>query len=624
MVAMEDVKSGFPFHALGLLLFSVLLLLLPLAGELWPSLVWGDTIKGASSLEGGDAGQHAGPEAAAEPGILDLRQMGDSVIFLEGSWRWRPETALPWQELKLPAEISGFTGRGSLGVTLLLPPGQGLYGLKIPYFGSAWKLSINGKEVAGSGSIDPYHPQYLPREVIFSAPEGKTELLFHIANEHHRRVRLTRLYFGPEEKIRQLTTGRIVKDAILFGSLLLLALYHLLLFLAWREESTFLHFGIIAILTALRVGMLSERILVRLWPAMPAELMMKGGYLPAFLLLPFFLYYLLRLTGIREPVPVARGLRLVILGFSVLVLLFPLKVYDFAFTITIIPMAISGLLGVAFISFRYRYGSRVGAMLLLAGGLVIFLAAVNDYLREIGLIQTGEMVSLGILFFLLLQAFFLSWRLKQSRDETVRLAGEVELLNEQLELRIRQRTGELEMANRQLETLSRIDGLTGIPNRRYFDEMLTSEWKRCEREGRPISLIMADVDFFKDYNDNYGHPAGDEALKRIASALQENLLRGTDFVARYGGEEFVILLPEHSPQRAGQVAEKLRAKVEGAAIVHAYSSAAPVITVSLGVAGLDSIGDSSMEELKQRADQGLYRAKQLGRNRVELFRELIP
>jgi diguanylate cyclase (GGDEF)-like protein len=641
---MEDSKRFFTALALVLMLFSSFLLLFPLAGELLPSLFWPGSPKQAEALLAGE-GLVEAPGGVS--GLLDLRGMGGSAFPLDGGWLFysgktlSPEEEIfdgestelrdtagledsewessGWEELELPAEISGFAGRGTLALRLLLPPGEKLYGLKIPYFGSAWRLFIDGKEVGRSGEIDPYTPRYVPREIFFSAEGGETDLLFHIANEHHRRVRLTRLYFGPEEKIRELSTRRLIKDSILFGSLLLLALYHLLLFIAWNRETAFLHLGIIAILTALRVGFLNERILVQIWPTMPGELMMKAGFLPAFLLLPFLVYYLLRLTGIREPVPVARGLRAVTFIFLILVIFFPLKVYDAVFTFTIIPIAMLGLFGVIFISFRYRLDSRVGAILLFIGGLAIFLAAVNDYLREVSVIRTGEMVSSGILFFLLLQSFFLSWHLKRSQDEQGRLAGEVDQLNQELEMRIQKRTGELEEANQQLETLSRIDGLTGIPNRRYFDEVLANEWKRGEREGHPLSLIMADVDFFKDYNDNYGHPAGDECLKQIAAILQENLLRGEDFVARYGGEEFVILLPGHSTEEAVQVAEKLRSRIEAAAILHEYSSTAPVVTISLGAAGLAFLGDYTMEDLLRRADQALYTAKRIGKNRVEGF-----
>ncbi len=173
-----------------------------------------------------------------------------------------------------------------------------------------------------------------------------------------------------------------------------------------------------------------------------------------------------------------------------------------------------------------------------------------------------------------------------------------------------------------LEELSLVDGLTGVFNRRYFDEHFEEERKRAFRMGHPLSVIMMDIDNFKAYNDNYGHGAGDECLQRVARALRENLPRSGDFVARYGGEEFVALLPCTEGEGALQVAERLREAVISLEIPHAYSPTAGVVTISLGVASSGVL--ASPEEaaaLLKRADQVLYRSKREGRNRCTLLEE---
>ncbi|UKJ73657.1 diguanylate cyclase [Azospirillum brasilense] len=167
-----------------------------------------------------------------------------------------------------------------------------------------------------------------------------------------------------------------------------------------------------------------------------------------------------------------------------------------------------------------------------------------------------------------------------------------------------------------LRTLSFADGLTGIANRRRFDEVLLREWRRCGRVQLPLSLIMLDVDQFKPYNDHYGHQAGDECLRAVAQLLAEQMMRPGDLIARYGGEEFVCLLPETDEDGAVQVAERLRETVADRRLPHAVSHVADHVTISLGVATARPMLDDTPERLTQLADGLLYEAKRAGRNRV--------
>lgn len=179
-------------------------------------------------------------------------------------------------------------------------------------------------------------------------------------------------------------------------------------------------------------------------------------------------------------------------------------------------------------------------------------------------------------------------------------------------------TRKLDEANRELMRLSSADGLTGIANRRRFDEALLKEWRRCAREARPLALLLIDVDFFKPFNDNYGHQAGDECLKAVARALSQTLHRPSDLAARYGGEEFAVILPGTDEAGALAVAEALRAAVQQMGIAHRYSEVAPVVTISVGLAcRTPKPGDETgFIGLLKDADTALYRAKSEGRNRV--------
>ncbi|MGA1854747.1 PleD family two-component system response regulator [Azospirillum sp. 11R-A] len=168
-----------------------------------------------------------------------------------------------------------------------------------------------------------------------------------------------------------------------------------------------------------------------------------------------------------------------------------------------------------------------------------------------------------------------------------------------------------------LRSLSFLDGLTGIANRRRFDDAMAREWRRCARSNLPLSLIILDVDHFKAYNDHYGHQAGDECLRMVAELLSDRARRPSDLVARYGGEEFVCLLPETDGPGAVRVAEGFRTAVAECRIPHAQSPVIPYVTISLGVATVIPSADGSPEQLAEMADQLLYRAKRTGRNRVQ-------
>jgi diguanylate cyclase (GGDEF)-like protein len=165
-----------------------------------------------------------------------------------------------------------------------------------------------------------------------------------------------------------------------------------------------------------------------------------------------------------------------------------------------------------------------------------------------------------------------------------------------------------------LEYRAQIDSLSGLWNRRYFDQRLQQEWSEARRHGRSLSLIMCDVDRFKRLNDQFGHPFGDQVIERVAQILSGG--RGSDITCRYGGEEFGVILPSTAADRALEVAERHRVAIES----HTWSGHDDVIvTSSFGVADLTSVpADAGMEQLVQAADMALYRAKQSGRNRVEL------
>jgi diguanylate cyclase (GGDEF)-like protein len=183
---------------------------------------------------------------------------------------------------------------------------------------------------------------------------------------------------------------------------------------------------------------------------------------------------------------------------------------------------------------------------------------------------------------------------------------------------------ELEAANAELQRLACVDGLTDLCNRRELDLSLTREARRCARRKTPLSLVMIDIDHFKAFNDTFGHLEGDECLRRVAGALRTELKRPADIAARYGGEEFCLVLPDTDAAGAKEVAESVRQRVAALGIPQAPGLAVITVTVSLGVATCVADGNDHANDLIARADQALYRAKEMGRNRVEVASFPLP
>jgi len=198
------------------------------------------------------------------------------------------------------------------------------------------------------------------------------------------------------------------------------------------------------------------------------------------------------------------------------------------------------------------------------------------------------------------------------------VAGQLRLVVEKGRLfaDVLQARADLEEANRTLSRLARLDGLTGVPNRRTMDEMLENAWRRAIRSRSPLSLVLVDIDHFKEFNDRFGHVAGDRCLVLVAKEMRAALRRPDDFLARYGGEEFLAFPASTPVEAACGLAERLRVLVERLSVDIPSSDEVARVTISAGVAGIDSVASGSVTELIESADRALYAAKAAGRNRV--------
>ena len=262
---------------------------------------------------------------------------------------------------------------------------------------------------------------------------------------------------------------------------------------------------------------------------------------------------------------------------------------------------------------------------------IYFLASGDFRLTMLGIFSLLFLGILSLMSFNLNRMFFRYFSLESDNISLINSLAEekrvIERLNNDLknDLQIQKKIeSELKNEKQKVESLvekllklSTIDGLTGIPNRRHFDEYMGKEWSRCAREHIPLSLILCDIDYFKDYNDHYGHLMGDNCLRKIASILSENARRGGDMAARYGGEEFAVILPNTNKENATLLAQQIHRAIYDMGLEHRASATDNVVSASFGVATIIPTRDILSSLLIALADKALYEAKQAGRNCVK-------
>lgn len=245
---------------------------------------------------------------------------------------------------------------------------------------------------------------------------------------------------------------------------------------------------------------------------------------------------------------------------------------------------------------------------------VIFISALDEVLDKVKAFRVG-----GVDY--ITKPFHMAEVLARVSSHIAihQLQRQLEEQNELLRQEIRDRLAAetaLQAANQELQRLAHMDGLTQVANRRNFDSTLAQEWRRLAREQQSLSLILCDVDFFKRYNDTYGHQVGDDCLRNIASSISTALKRPSDLVARYGGEEFAVILPNTPLQGATHVAREIQAAVRALGMAHTGSSVSKFVTLSIGIASVIPLSKFSPMSLVAAADRALYRAKLEGRDRV--------
>jgi len=409
-----------------------------------------------------------------------------------------------------------------------------------------------------------------------------------------------------EREFEELRSREQFRFGVYFGVIAFLALFSALLYVTLRERSQ-LYFSVYAFCYGwwnLDYQGFGDVFFWPDWPMGNLWLMVTSLAFATFLVL--FSRRFLHLAKDAPRLHRALGI-LVVLDVVVAV---PLIAWDRYCRFFLWTMGMDVLLLVLLLGLGIRstlLGKRNGQLFLVSWGLVI-VGAILYIAKVVGLVPASPLIYDAYQYGTVLQAVVLSIGV------AMQILAMQKQNNRSLESTVQERTRELEAANLRLRELSDTDHLTGLPNRRQFEERFGAVHRLQVRNGSGLALLLMDIDHFKLYNDSYGHQEGDRCLKAVAQAIRDALPRGADFCARYGGEEFIACLPETDLEGAGVVAGKICRGVQACGLEHRASPVAEVVTLSIGVAIRSGDCPDPFEAMVRRADQGLYAAKSQGRN----------
>lgn len=615
--------------------------------------------------------QPSSPHPKAEGGIIELTklQFENDIAKLDGEWEFY------WNQLISPDEIDmgQITGYISVPSTwnkyitdkgILSGDGFATYrlsfitekserlALKIPRILTSYKLWVNGELRASAGTVgktkDIAVPQYLPQVAFFEARQGNNEIVIQLSNFYHRSGGiLESIKIGSEKQILDLRYKNIASNILLFGCLIFMGTYHLALFFYRRKNISALYFGSFCVLVGIRTLLVGECFLIYLFPGFSWQIAHKIQTLTYYSGAPLILMFFGSVFPAYFNTRISKMAQIICAAFGTLIILTPARIFTVvnplyqAWTMIVILYIFSELI-------RLFIHKEKDSWLIIIGASAFLLTTINDIAfysiwindGELSLFRAlfriGNLSSVGLLIFAFANSLLLAKKFSTALEREEMVTVELTKVNKNLDKIVLQRTEELvesnnkneqqklelEEANRQLQKLLLKDPLTTLWNRRKYDEAINLEWNRCLSHQRSIALLVLDIDYFKKYNDEYGHLAGDECLTKLGQTIRNSLFRVSDIAARYGGEEFVVILPETEKEEAIRIANMLRQKIEALHILHANSTVSSYVTVSVGVTSMIPNNNLSYEDLFDFADKALYQAKKDGRNQVNYLNEL--
>lgn len=474
--------------------------------------------------------------------------------------------------------------------------------------GKDWK-----KEVMGD--LLPFHDRPISHRtfvtpLVFNKNETTTYFIRFTSQSSLiiRPLVQTENQFFEHENTLQLIFG------IAYGFMLMMALYNIFLYLGVRD-TTYLIYVVSVLAGGTFISALNGHAYQFLWPNSPG-IANNAIVLSVSVWLVATALFTQKFIETKRYTPALHQLINIMIGLGVFAF-FLVFFTDYRFSIRV-ATALAPLMGVLILvtgTLSWYRGNRAARFFTLAWVVYGFGTAVL-VLSRFALIEdnavTHYSATLGLLFEIIMLSLALSDKYRiisiQLKDHT-----------RKLEQTVTERTQDLTIANKALEQLSHQDALTGLANRRKFDQVLNNEWQRHQRAQTPLSFLLCDIDKFKELNDYFGHEKGDESLKKIAKAIEMSLYRTTDHPSRIGGDEFAIILPDTDSSGAMELAEKIRQNVRKLEIKHKQESGLENVTVSIGAATIVPATDQQSMMLFRNADKALFKAKQQGRNSAASF-----
>ncbi|QIB64638.1 sensor domain-containing diguanylate cyclase [Kineobactrum salinum] len=420
------------------------------------------------------------------------------------------------------------------------------------------------------------------------------------------------------------TQHELVLQVLFIGILLALAAYNMLLYFAVRDRA-YLWYVAYLVSYLLAQATLQGLGFQYLWPAAPAfnHFALPFFFAASFAAVGFFTHRFLNVKHYSE-VWSALVLAMAWAGVTIIAMSLVLP-YGLTLSIMIVATSIGSVLLFFCGCYLWWKGSALAPFYVVAWTL--FLTGNLQYnLSKAGIVPYNAIYEyapqFGTVLQVLLFSFALAYRINLERRQREQAQEQALVIqrqaNEELELRVEERTNELKAAYDKVKQFSQLDGLTQLKNRAYFDQALETEWSRHTRDTVSIAVVMIDADNFKDINDMLGHLCGDDCLRYLAGVCSDKVHRAGDIVARYGGEEFVVLLPATELEGAAAVAEEIRSEI--AAAPYQWNGQPVPLTVSIGVAACIPDRQQALEWLLRHADEALYAAKAAGRNRTMIYR----
>ncbi|WP_416150849.1 diguanylate cyclase [Salipaludibacillus sp. HK11] len=586
---------------------------------------------------------HSEQEYLVEQGKLNLSDWdyseSEDLLKLTGDWEfyWGRHILTPEHEkeyIYLPSKWNdeqGYSPNGYATYRMVIDniTENEYYGLKINSITTAYNLYIDGELLDSNGtpgtSEETTAPFSNPKTVFFPAANDSLEVIIHVSNYDYR-------YGGIDSDILFGTVGNLKEESrlglglqmILFGCLILSGFYHLVVYRYRKQNRSAMYFSVVCFLMGLRILVTEQYFILEIFPEIPWEVMVKIEYITFYLAPSIFFWVLCGLYP--KHLKTIYGLIFTAISslFSLFVLFTPVGIASF----TVNPYQIIVLFFIFHMLISLMKAlkdKQEGSFIITVSATFVGFTAINDILLANKFIESIPLSAFGFVIFILSQSYIIALHSGKAFTNMEKATADLAELNQTLEEKVSARTDSLEKSrdhlnklNDKLKLLSYNDQLTKIPNRRYLEEHMQEEWTLAAKKKFRISALYIDIDHFKEYNDTYGHEAGDRCLMEVADALKQVVSPFNGYVARMGGEEFVAILSNANHRQVKQISEQCLHAISNLKIPHKTSMVSDVVTVSIGAAMTQPNPTHQPKQLIMEADEHLYKAKENGRNQISI------